>query len=150
MTQYKNAKHKTGHILTYPVLMVHDICGYDEIIVGDDQLQHLELAKILIKRYNKTFNENIKIPIASPIAGKIMSLTDSSKKMSKSDPNGCLFLEDTEVDIRKKIRKAVMDVVGRQNLIDIYKRLGGIKIPELNLDLKNELSDLLVNKFIPV
>ena len=147
MTQYKSGTNQTAHLMVYPVLMVHDICGYDEIIVGDDQTQHLELARDLVKRYNTKFNENIGVPKASPISGRIMSLTDSSKKMSKSEPQGCLFLNDDADTIRKKIRKAVTDVNGRNNLIGIYQQLGGTDIPEMNSDLKNLLANAIIEKF---
>ena len=70
--------------------------------------------------------------------------------MSKSEPNGCLFLDDNESDIRKKIRRAVADEKGRTNLIQLYQRLGGTEIPTMNLELKNALSDLVVKKFISV
>ena len=80
MTQFKAGGKQTGHLMTYPVLMVHDVCGYDEIIVGDDQSQHLELAKLLITRYNKEYGTEIKIPIANPMAGRIMSLMTQVRK----------------------------------------------------------------------
>lgn len=147
MTQYKGEGRHTAHLLVYPVLMVHDVCGYDEILVGEDQIQHLELARELVKRYNRTFGADIKVPMASPVAGRVMSLTDPDRKMSKSEPQGCLFLDDTETDIRKKIRKAVADDKGRANLIELYRRLGGVEVPEMNLELKNRLSDLVVQKF---
>lgn len=140
MTQYKSSDHKTPHLLVYPVLMAHDIAGYDEVVVGEDQMQHLEFSRTLLKKVG------MKCPKAIFSGGRIMSLTDSSKKMSKSEPKGCLFLSDAPDEIRKKIRKAVTDPRGRENLIFIFKSLGGDIIPDSNEELKNKLSDLLIIK----
>lgn len=142
MTQFRSSEEKTAHLFVYPVLMVHDVAGYDEVIVGDDQSQHLNFARDLLARYNKTFDENVKIPIANPTAGRIMSLTDPTQKMSKSEPSGCLFLDD-EVDVVvRKIRKAVADDAGRANLYALYQQLGGVEpLPEMNSHLKKVLTE---------
>lgn len=142
MTQYRSSDDPTAHLFVYPVLMVHDVAGYDEVIVGEDQTQHLNFARDLLSRYNKTFDENIRIPIASPIAGRIMSLSDPSKKMSKSEPTGCLFLDDDGDTIAQKIRKAVTTEEGRANLYALYQRLGGTEpLPAMNSNLKDMLTE---------
>ena len=115
MTQYKSAKVKTPQLLMYPVLMAHDIVGYDKVFVGEDQRQHLEYAKVLLARVG------LGCPVGSFDGGKIMSLTDPTKKMSKSDPCGCLFLDE---DPKEKIMKAPTTPDGIKNLAEIGNRLG--------------------------
>jgi tryptophanyl-tRNA synthetase len=142
MTQYRSSEEKTAHLFAYPVLMVHDVTGYDEVIVGEDQSQHLNFARDLLARYNKTFGENVKIPTANSSAGRVMSLTDPSKKMSKSEPLGCLFLDDEPDEVARKIRKAVADDAGRANLYGLYQQLGGAEpLPEMNSRLKEILTE---------
>src|SRR5271154_5974006 len=105
MTQFMSGDQNDAHLLIYPVLVVHDVMGYDEILVGEDQGQHLNSARDLIDRYNKTFGEEDHgLPVARMIGGRVMSLTEPTKKMSKSEPDGCLFLADSEEDIRKKVK----------------------------------------------
>lgn len=127
MPQYK-AKEKSAHMFIYPVLMAHDLVGYDEVIVGDDQRPHIEFANDILPRIGES---RVK-PIYD--SGKIMSLKDPSKKMSSSEPNSCLFLYDS--DAEKKIKKAVTTPEGRVNLENIYKLLGGATPPQSNQDLK--------------
>ena len=127
MPQYK-AKEKTAHMFLYPVLMAHDLAGYNEVIVGIDQKPHIEFANDILPRVGKN---KIK---ARYDGGKIMSLKDPTKKMSSSDPSSCLYLYDA--DAEKKIRKAVTTPEGRENLENIYKLLGGHNPPESNSDLK--------------
>jgi len=115
MTQFKNSKVQTAHLLTYPVLMAHDLRGYDRVIVGDDQKQHVEYANVLFKRLGLP---KIKGDYRS---GRIMDLQKPTKKMSKSNPKGCLFLED---DFEKKIMKAVTTPAGIRNLTQLAKRFG--------------------------
>jgi len=142
MTQYKSSNEPTAHLFVYPVLMVHDVAGYDEVIVGEDQTQHLEFARRLLKRYNKHYGQNLRVPTASPIAGRIMSFTDPTSKMSKSEPQGCLFLDDSHEEVAAKIRRATMTAEGRENVIDLYRRLGGLEpIPEMNQPLKELLTE---------
>ena len=142
MTQFRASDEKTAHLFVYPVLMVHDVAGYDEVIVGEDQSQHLNFARDLLARYNKTFSGDVKIPIANPAAGRVMSLTDPTKKMSKSEPAGCLFLDDESDEVARKIRKAVADDAGRANLYGLYQQLGGEEpLPEMNSHLKKILTE---------
>ena len=96
MTQFKNADAslQTVHLFTYPILMAHDVANYDIIVVGNDQKQHLDFAKKILKQYNNAFNENLIIPSADLSGGRIMDLQNPNNKMSKSNPKGCIFLDD--------------------------------------------------------
>ena len=105
MTQYKDKARKQQENITvglfdYPVLMAADILLYqtDLVPVGDDQRQHLELTRDLAIRFNRDYGETFKVPDAyiPKVGARIMSLSDPSKKMSKSDddPNGCVLLMD--------------------------------------------------------
>ena len=120
MTQFKDKKAKQTEgvsvgLLTYPSLMAADILLYDTdcVPVGQDQKQHLELTRTLAERFNNRYGETFVVP-EPYIAGagaKIMSLTDPTKKMSKSDENPKSFitlLDDINV-IKKKIKSAVTD-----------------------------------------
>ncbi|WKA57568.1 tryptophan--tRNA ligase [Planococcus shenhongbingii] len=122
MTQYKDKSAKSTSVssglLTYPPLMAADILLYqtDVVPVGDDQKQHIELTRDLAERFNKRFNEVLKIPeIRVPKNGaRIMSLQDPTKKMSKSDTNkkAIVTLLDDLKTIEKKIKSAVTDSEG--------------------------------------
>lgn len=131
MTQFKSQK-PTPHLLIYPVLMCHDLVGYDRVIVGEDQRQHVEYANVLFKRLG--------LPkIEAKFTCRIMGFRDPTKKMSKSDPKGCLFLDDPPEVKEKKIMKAVTTPEGRKNLEFLYKEFVGGTPPEKNIDLKKEL-----------
>ena len=153
MTQYMNGDENDAHLLIYPILMVHDVMGYDEVLVGEDQAQHLNYARDLIERYNKTFSEEIAeitIPTFRAVGGRVMSLTDPTSKMSKSEPDGCLFLSDSEDTINRKIKAATMTFEGRANLIELYRNLGGVdEIPEMNSDFKPLVAELLARTLAP-
>lgn len=150
MTQFKekalsNNDNALGlGLFAYPVLMASDILLYDaEIVpVGDDQIQHVELTRDLVKRFNNRYGEILVMPEAKVGAGaRIMSLSDPSKKMSKSDPKGDIYLKDDVKTIRKKIMGAVTDSLaqvvydpqaqpGVANLLTIYASLQDIDIKE--------------------
>ena len=119
MTQFKDKTAKgaplNSGLLFYPVLMAADILLYnaDIVPVGEDQKQHLELARNIAERFNNTYSETFKIPepqIATTGA-RILSLQDPNRKMSKSDENqgAYLLLTDEPDQIRKKISRAVTD-----------------------------------------
>lgn len=148
MTQYKASDelYRTGHLLTYPVLMAHDVAGYSEIIAGLDQKQHLEYAKKLLKKYNIAYETDYPIPIANIIIGRIKDLREPNKKMSKSSPQGCLFLDDSPEDIRNKIRKATTDQTGLTNLKFLYEEFVKEVPPESNQKLKEILAEAIINK----
>lgn len=129
MTQFKEKSDKGGEnlgLFSYPVLMAADILALeaDLVPVGEDQKQHLELARDLAKKLGLKVPE----PLISKDYGRIMSLTNPLKKMSKSDPdqNGCIYLDDSADDIRRKIKKAATTPKGTNNLENIYKGCGGI------------------------
>ncbi len=140
-------------ILLYPVLMAADILIYnaDLVPVGEDQRQHLELARELARRLNKRFNLKIKIPeiYLHQETAKIMSLTDPTNKMSKSLPKGCLEIFAPAKEIKEKILSAVTDSgkeiiydpikkPGISNLMTIYKYLSKKTYPEIEELFKNK------------
>ena len=171
MTQFKEKKDKheenTG-LFDYPVLMAADILLYqtDEVPVGEDQKQHIELTRDLAEKFNKRFGETFKLPV--PVMGsetaRIMSLQNPESKMSKSDnnPMGTINLLDTEEQIREKIKKAVTDSethiskdkgsAGLSNLLTIYSSFKNQSLQASQEELegksygefKNLLSDILV------
>ena len=139
MPQYKE-KDKNALMFTYPVLMAYDLIGYDYVIVGDDQRAHIEFAKDILHKVNR------KCPEAIYDGGKIMDLRHPDRKMSKSDPDSCLFLDDR--DYERKITKAVTDEAGVKNLYNIYYLLGGGKaIYTSNQTLKREIVKLYEKRF---
>lgn len=149
MTQFKSAdvKDQTAHLMMYPVLMVHDVAGYSEVMVGEDQQQHLQFARLLLKKYNRIFGADLKIPKEKIVVGRIKDLRFSENKMSKSSPKGCLFLDDSPDTIREKLRKAVADEKGYENLCYLYRFFVGSEVPKSNLTLKEQLAEALISKF---
>lgn len=142
MTQFKDKSQKEGSerssvaLFDYPVLMAADILLYDaEIVpVGEDQLQHIELARTLARRFNERFGETFVLPVGKvqKEGARIMGLDDPTKKMSKSAASVYNFiaLTDDKEAVLKKIKKAVTDSgtditysdnrPGLKNLITIY------------------------------
>lgn len=123
MTQFKDKmakeeKNLSGGLYTYPSLMAADILLYDAdyVPVGDDQKQHVELARDIAERMNNRYGELFTVPepVIAKVGARIMSLNDPSKKMSKSENNekGCIYLLDDVKKARKKIMSAVTDSVG--------------------------------------
>lgn len=179
MTQYKDkAKDRKEGIpaglLTYPPLMAADILlyGTDIVPVGEDQKQHLELTRDLAERFNARYNDIFTIPeIRMPkVGGRIMSLQEPTKKMSKSDSNtkGFISLLDPPNIVAKKIKSAVTDsdgIVkydkenkpGISNLLSIYSIFAGKTIAELETmyegkgygDFKSDLADVMVEFITP-
>ncbi|MCL2698455.1 MAG: tryptophan--tRNA ligase [Oscillospiraceae bacterium] len=121
MTQFKDKSgaHKEGEanigLFSYPVLQAADILIYnaDFVPVGKDQKQHLELARNIAQRFNSAHGETFKLPeyYATPNTAKIMSLSEPSKKMSKSDsnPNAAVYMLDSRDMVIKKFKRAVTD-----------------------------------------
>lgn len=120
MTQYKDKVRKQTEnvgvgIFDYPVLMAADILLYqtDLVPVGEDQKQHLELTRDLAIRFNRDYGDTFRIPDAyiPKVGSRIMSLSDPTKKMSKSDddPAGCVMLLDDADSIQRKFKRAVTD-----------------------------------------
>ena len=188
MTQFKDKSQKVGStsvsagLLTYPPLMVADIVLYnaDLVPVGEDQKQHLELTRDFVERFNSRYAENpnqpllvlpeVKIPDKNA-GGRVMSLQDPTKKMSKSDTNskGFISMLDEPNVIRKKIRSAVTDSSGKieydienkpgvSNLLVIYSSLSDFTIDELvekyadagYAEFKNDLAEVVVATLEPI
>lgn len=123
MTQFKDKCAKgetnlTGGLYTYPSLMAADILIYDTdfVPVGEDQKQHVELTRDLAQRMNNRYGKLFTVPepVVPKVGARIMSLSDPTKKMSKSDETnkGCIYLLDTPKKARKKIMSAVTDSIG--------------------------------------
>ena len=142
MTQFKDKSARQESninvgLFDYPVLMAADILLYDPkfVPVGDDQLQHLELTRTVARRFNAKFGDTFFEPKALLTkTPRVMSLKDPLKKMSKSQPDSCLFIDDAPEEIHRKIARAVTDSdakikydparkAGLANLLDIYGAL---------------------------
>ncbi|MGB9743384.1 MAG: tryptophan--tRNA ligase [Minisyncoccales bacterium] len=178
MTQFKEKakkfeKNLNAGLLNYPILMAADILLYqtDLVPVGEDQKQHVELARTIARKFNQKFGPVFKIPeIKLPKVGaKIMSLTEPTKKMSKSDPpESYIALFDEPEEIKAKIKKAVTDPgkiikynkklkPGISNLLTIYSLFSGKSIKEIEKqfhgkkynEFKNSLANLLINSLEP-
>jgi tryptophanyl-tRNA synthetase len=121
MTQFKakagSERESVGTgLFDYPVLMAADILAYnaDGVPVGEDQKQHVELTRDIAERFNALFGETFVVPepLIPPIGARVMSLDEPSKKMSKSEASGALFILDAPDVIRKKVSRAVTDSLG--------------------------------------
>lgn len=179
MTQFKDKSQKNeanlnAGLFTYPVLMASDILLYqtDLVPVGEDQKQHLELARDLANRFNNRYSETFKVPkpYIPKEAGRVMSLQEPNKKMSKSDENenAYILLIDEPDTIKRKIRKSVTDSVGVisynkeqagiKNLLDIYSKLDNKSIDELLSIyegkgygvLKEDISEVIIESLRPI
>ncbi len=180
MTQFKDKSQREGTggssvgLFTYPVLQAADILVYraDQVPVGEDQRQHLELTRDLAVRFNGRFGDTLTVPEARIPEGaaKILDLQYPEKKMSKSlPPAGCVFLLDDPKVTAKKIRSAVTDTgrevvadpVGKPgvtNLLAIHSALSGTPVPRLEEhfaargygDLKKELAEVVTDFVTPV
>lgn len=178
MTQFKDKSASAKQdvainagLLTYPLLMAADIILYDAkfVPVGDDQLQHLELTRTLARKFNnrfgQTFIEPKELLTKTP---RVMSLNDPAKKMSKSQPEGCLFLDDSPEEIRKKISRAVTDSgsevkfdmenkAGVSNLLTLYEALTGTSVSDLEKkysgkgygQFKSDLAEAVIKALAP-
>lgn len=184
MTQYKDkaqqqtSEHISSGLLTYPTLMVGDIILYnaDYVPVGDDQKQHLELTRDFVDRFNSRYGNGNELLVkpemyATKSGGRIMSLQDPYKKMSKSDhsPKSYISMLDEPDSIRKKIRSAVTDSSGIieynkeekpaiSNLLTIYSVFSDFSISELEEkykgvgygDFKSDLAEAIISILEPI
>ena len=154
-------------LLNYPILMAADILSFKAsfVPVGEDQRQHVELARDAARSFNKRFGETFPIPKGIYVEGlRIKSLDDPSKKMSKSLPKGCLYLSDSPEDLRKKLRSAVTDSgteiiydpenkPALSNLLLIYSEFSGSSIKDIEKEhkdssyalFKDALADTLID-----
>ena len=160
MTQYKDKLKTIGSegqlvgYFDYPVLMAADILLYDtnEVPVGEDQVQHIELTRDIAGRFNKLYGETFVLPKAVlPESGsRIMSLDDPTKKMSKTDhPDSYVMLEDKPEDVINKFKIAVTDSGDKiyfdkqskgaiSNLLDIYSGFSCDSIPDIEKKYANK------------
>lgn len=179
MTQYKEKSRKSEEnlnagLFTYPVLMASDILLYqaDFVPVGDDQKQHLELARDLANRFNNRYSDTFVVPepLIKEFGARIMSLQNPEAKMSKSDQdtNAFILLQDSKDAISRKIKKAVTDSKGRvlysedqpgvKNLINIYSVLEGLGVEEIVEkyqdkgygDFKKDLAEVVITALEPL
>lgn len=132
-------------LFDYPVLMAADILIYnaEKVPVGDDQRQHLELTRTIARKFNRKFGKTFKEPQAILTkTPRVMSLNNPKKKMSKTQPAGCVFLSDPPDVIRSKIKSAVTDSYKEigydpknrpaiSNLVLIYSEFSNLPIPEV-------------------
>lgn len=174
MTQYKDKAARqmanvNAGLFDYPVLMAADILIYNAefIPVGEDQLQHLELTRTVARKFNARFGATFAEPKGMLTqTPRVMSLKDPHKKMSKSDPDGCLFIDDSPEEIKRKLARAVTDSgseiiydpekkPGLSNLLEIYGALVG-KDPhgvaidfegKQYSDMKRSLAELIARHF---
>lgn len=159
MTQFKDKQAKgetnlTAGLYTYPTLMSADILMYDAdyVPVGEDQKQHVELCRDTAIRFNHKYGDTFKVPepLVPKVGARIMSLTEPTKKMSKSDhgDKGCIYLLDDLNVARKKIMSAVTDSLakvafdpvnqpGISNLLQIHSSLSGVPIADLVAQYEN-------------
>jgi tryptophanyl-tRNA synthetase len=181
MTQFKDKSAKGGAdqasvgLFTYPILQAADILLYkaDEVPVGEDQRQHLELSRNLAQRFNHRFGPTLVAPdpyILASVA-KITDLQDPTSKMSKSasSPQGIIDLLDEPAVIRRKVNRAVTDAEGSiraddaakpgvTNLLRIYSALSGKPVAEIEAGyagegygkFKKDLGDIVVDHFAPI
>lgn len=179
MTQFKDQSQKLDKnaiglgLFAYPVLMASDILLYDakEVPVGEDQVQHVEITRDLVNRFNNRYGDVLVMPHAKvrKVGKRIMSLSEPTKKMSKSDPKGDIFLDDDEKTIRKKVMSAVTDSgadilydpenkPGISNLISIYAALKDVSLDAAVAkfsgfrygDFKKAIADTIVEELIPL
>ena len=159
MTQFmdKSAKHPeniNAGLFTYPVLMAADILLYqaDLVPVGVDQMQHLELARNIVQRFNGIYGDVFTMPegYVTKATAKVMSLQDPTKKMSKSDenPNASVWVLDDRDTIIRKFKRAITDseteVCAREgkdgiiNLMSIYGAVTDKTFPEIEAEFKGK------------
>lgn len=179
MTQFKDYQAKSKEtnmgLLNYPILMAGDILLYDTDIVpvGLDQKQHVELCRNIAIRFNHKMGDTFKVPdvMIRSEGYKICGLSEPTKKMSKSEngDTGTIFIEDSEEEIIKKVRRAVTDsenVIkfdvenkpGVSNLLTIYACLNNVTIVDAEKHfagqnygtLKSEVATTIVNTLKPI
>jgi tryptophanyl-tRNA synthetase len=140
MTQFKEKSDRhefvSAGLFTYPVLMAGDILLYqtDLVPIGDDQRQHLELARDIAERFNYRYGETFRVPdgLFPEVGGRIMDLQDPTSKMSTtlSSEQGAVYLADTPDAIRKKFKSAVTDS-GREVRYDPAEKPGVSNLLEI-------------------
>ena len=160
MTQFKDksAKHAdniNGGLFTYPALMAADILLYqpDFVPVGNDTKQHVELTRNVAQRFNNIYGDVFKVPepYIPKTGARIMSLNAPDNKMSKSIPEGCVFLMEKPEDIQRKFKRAITDSdtercvrfdpenkPGVSNLMSIYAAVTGKSMEEIEAEFDGQ------------
>ncbi|WP_297289013.1 tryptophan--tRNA ligase [uncultured Flavonifractor sp.] len=160
MTQFKDksAKHAdnvNAGLFTYPSLMAADILLYqtDLVPVGEDQKQHVELARNIVQRFNGVYGDVFTMPEAyiPKVGARVMSLNQPDSKMSKSIPEGCVYLMDSPDDIMRKFKRAITDSdtencvrydrankPGVATLIDIYAAITGRSYEQIEVEFEGK------------
>ena len=160
MTQFKDKSSKhtdniNGGLFTYPALMAADILLYqpDFVPVGEDQKQHCELTRDVAIRFNNLYGDVFKVPepYIPKVGARVMSLGIPTSKMSKSDPQGCVFLMDSPDEIARKFKRAVTDSdtencvrydpenkPGVANLMSIYSSVTGKTFDEIESEFEGK------------
>ncbi len=160
MTQFKDksAKHAeniNAGLFTYPVLMAADILIYqpDYVPVGEDQRQHVEICRDIAERFNGIYGDVFRVPepYIAKVGARIKSLNAPDAKMSKSMPEGCVFLMEKPEDIMRKFKRAVTDSdtercvryapeekPGVSNLVQIYAAATGKSFEEIEAEFDGQ------------
>ena len=160
MTQFKDksskhAENVNGGLFTYPALMAADILLYqpDLVPVGHDQKQHCELTRDVAQRFNGIYGDVFKIPepYIPETGARIMSLNAPDSKMSKSMPEGCVFLMEKPEDIQRKFKRAITDSdtencvrfdpenkPGVANLMSIYAAVTGQTFQQIEAEFAGQ------------
>ncbi len=181
MTQFKDKSQKVGNerigvgVFTYPMLMAADILLYqaNQVPVGEDQRQHIELTRDLAQRFNSTYGQTFTIPEGYILkaGAKIYDLQDPTSKMSKSADSlsGLIEILETPEVNAKKIKSAVTDTgreikfdekekPGISNLLTIYSALSGSKVADIEKefegkgygDFKGAVAEVVTNYLAPI
>jgi len=181
MTQFKDKSGKQetvgAGLLTYPVLQAVDILLYDpdEVPVGQDQKQHVELTRDIAQRFNSLYGETFKLPepMIPKVAARVMGLDDPTEKMSKSSTGSghAVGLDDEDAQIVKTFKRSVTDSgreiafsgepekAGVNNLLEIYRAVTGKSKEEVLADfgdargygdLKTRVAEVVVETLSPI
>ncbi len=157
MTQYKDKKEISPNagLLTYPSLMAADILLYkaEAVPVGQDQAQHVEITRKFARKFNRTYAKIFLEPkVIFSETPELMSLINPEKKMSKSEPSGCLFLDDSPEQIKQKIQKAVSTEPGIKNLIALANAFNANLKPEPDnyAEFKKKLTQVIIKELLPI
>ncbi|HJU36699.1 MAG TPA: tryptophan--tRNA ligase [Gaiellaceae bacterium] len=156
MTQFKEKSDRhefvSAGLFTYPVLMAGDILLYqtDLVPIGDDQRQHLELARDIAERFNYRYGETFRVPEGQfpAVGGRIMDLQEPTSKMSTtlSSEQGAVYVTDTPDAIRKKFKSAVTDS-GREVRYAPEEKAGVTNLLEIMNVATGEPIDALERRF---
>jgi len=180
MTQFKDksTKHKdniNAGLFAYPSLMAADILLYqpDFVPVGEDQKQHCELTRDVAQRFNNIYGETFKVPepYIPKTGARVMSLNAPDSKMSKSIPEGCIFMMEKPEDIQRKFKRAITDSdtencvrfdpvnkPGVANLMSIYSAVTGKSFEQIEAEFagmgygkfKPAVGDAVIETLTPI